>query len=104
MTKLITGILIEETTTLTVEEVCCRYHIPKALLLDLIEYGVFNNTTTQIDQIIFDGKALKTMEAAFRLHKDLDINLPGVALALELLEEMDNMRCELRMLRKLIRD
>jgi chaperone modulatory protein CbpM len=104
MTKLITGILVEETTTITFEEVCCRYHIPKALLQDLIEYGLFNNQTTQINQIRFDQKALKTMETAFRLHKDLEINLAGVALALELLEEMDNMRDELRMLRKQMDD
>lgn len=100
MNKVITGILIEETTTLTFNEVCQHYHIPKELLMDLIEYGIFNNQTTQIEQIIFDQNALRKMETGFRLHKDLDINLAGVALALELLEELDNMRNELRMLQK----
>lgn len=104
MTKLITGILVEETTTFTFEEVCCQYHIPQALLVELIEYGLFNNQTTQIDEISFDQKALQTMETAFRLHKDLDINLPGVVLALELLEKIDNMHNELHMLRRQMKD
>lgn len=100
MTKLITGIVIEESTTYTIEEVCQHYHIPKALLVELIEYGLFDNNTTQLELIKLDQKALRTMETAFRLHRDLDINLPGVALAVELLEKIDNMRDELRMLRK----
>lgn len=100
MTKLITGILLEETQTLSFEEVCVQYHIPKTLLVDLIEYGLFDNQTTQLKEIRFTPKALRTMETAFRLHRDLEINLPGVALALELLEEMNNLRDELHLLRK----
>ena len=100
MDELITGILLEETTTFSFKEVCQHYHIPKELLIDLIEYGLFNNQTTEIEKITFDQNALRKMEKAFRLHRDLDINLSGVALALELLDEMNNMRNELRMLRK----
>jgi chaperone modulatory protein CbpM len=100
MNKVITGILIEETTTFTFNEVCQNYHIPKELLMDLMEYGIFNNQTTQIEQVTFDQNALRKMEIGFRLHKDLDINIAGVALALDLLEELDNMRNELRMLQK----
>ena len=34
---------------------------------------------------------------ALRLQRDLEINLPGVALALELMEELERLRRELRM-------
>lgn len=100
MSKIILGVLEEDTIHFSFEEVCTYYHIPKELLMELIEYGLFDNKTTQIEQIIFDQKALKKIETAFRLHKDLEINLPGVALALDLLEEMEKMRSELQILRK----
>ncbi|HRP35895.1 MAG TPA: chaperone modulator CbpM, partial [Gammaproteobacteria bacterium] len=31
-------------------------------------------------------------QVAMRLHHDLDVNLPGVALALDLLEEIERLR------------
>ncbi|WBV66483.1 hypothetical protein PGH44_03130 [Legionella pneumophila] len=43
---------------------------------------------------------MRRLESAFRLHRDLGINLPGVALALDLLEKIDQMHHELEILRK----
>ncbi|MCL9684678.1 chaperone modulator CbpM [Legionella maioricensis] len=97
---LLIGVLIEETTTISFNEVCRKYHIPKELLIEMIEQGLFPNQTTQIEQVVLDQKALRRLESAFRLHRDLGINLPGVALALDLLEEMEKMRRELEILRK----
>ncbi len=94
------GVLIEETTTISFNEVCRKYNIPKELLIDMIEQGLFPTQTTQVEQVALDQKALRRLESAFRLHRDLGINLPGVALALELLEEMEKMRSELDILRK----
>lgn len=97
---LLIGVLIEETTTISFNEVCRKYNIPKELLIEMIEQGLFPNQTTQIEQITLDQKALRRLESAFRLHRDLGINMPGVALALELLEEIEKMRNELDILRK----
>lgn len=94
------GVLIEETTTISFVEVCHRYNIPKELLLEMIEEGLFPNQPSPPENIKLDQKALHRIEAAFRLHKDLGINLPGVALALDLLDEMHSLRDELSILRK----
>jgi chaperone modulatory protein CbpM len=40
---------------------------------------------------------LRRARTALRLQRDLEINLPGVALALELMEELERLRRELRM-------
>lgn len=98
--KILTGVLIEETTTYSFIEVCQKYQIPKELLIEMIEQGLFSNKTTQLEQIALDQKELLRIESAFRLHQDLGINLPGVALALDLLEEIEKMRHELDILRK----
>jgi chaperone modulatory protein CbpM len=98
--NLITGMLIEETFTSSFNEVCHKYHIPKELLLEMVEYGLFSTKTTKIEQLKLTQKDLQTIETAFRLHRDLEINLPGVALVLELLERIDQMNEELNILRK----
>ncbi|WP_298628448.1 chaperone modulator CbpM [uncultured Legionella sp.] len=98
--NLLIGMLIEETTTYTFVEVCHRYNIPEALLNEMIEYGLFPNQPTDPQKIAIDQKALRRIESAFRIHHDLGINLPGVALALELMDKMEKMQSELEILRK----
>ncbi|TAL58685.1 MAG: molecular chaperone [Legionella sp.] len=98
--NLLTGVLIEETTTYTFTEVCHRYHIPKELLIEIIEIGLFPEQNITAEQMVLDQKSLMRLETAFRLHRDLEVNLPGVALALELMDEMERMRNELAILRK----
>ena len=98
--RVVTGMLIEETSTYTFIEVCSRYHIPKELLVEMIEQGFFEHPSLEKEQISLEPKELRRIESAFRLHRDLGINLPGVTLALDLLEQMESMRQELEILRK----
>ncbi|MGL5741247.1 MAG: chaperone modulator CbpM [Legionella sp.] len=94
------GVLIEETTTFTFNEVCTKYHISNELLLEMVEYGLFSSPTTQTEQLKLNQKDVLKIESAFRLHRDFGINIPGVALALELLEKIDQLNDELTILRK----
>lgn len=96
----IIGVLIEETTTISFNEVCQKYHIPEELLLEMVEYGLFSSRTTKIEHLKLNQKDLRKIESAFRLHQDLGVNLPGVALALELLEKINQLNEELNILRK----
>lgn len=96
----IIGVLIEETTTISFQEVCHKYRIPEALLHEMVEHGLFSTKTTTKELITLSPKDLLKIESAFRLHRDLRINLPGVALALELLEKIDRMNDELTILRR----
>lgn len=98
---ILTGVLIEESTTISFIEVCHRYHIPEALLMEMIEEGFFNTPSIEQERIALNQNELRKMEKAFRLHRDLGVNLPGVALALELLEEMEHLRQELDVLKHL---
>jgi chaperone modulatory protein CbpM len=98
--QIIIGVLIEETSSMPFEEVCNRYNIPKELLIDMIEHGLFSNPAHDIEHTQLNPKDLRRIESAFRLHRDLEINLPGVAVALELLEELEYLRTELDILRK----
>jgi chaperone modulatory protein CbpM len=96
----IIGVLIEETTTISFNEVCHKYQIPEELLIEMVEYGLFSCQTTKMEQLNLNQHDLHKIESAFRLHQDLGINLPGVALALDLLEKIDKLNDEINILRK----
>lgn len=46
----------------------------------------------------FSGSALRRARLAMRLARDLEVNPPGVALALDLIEEIDSLRARLHRL------
>jgi chaperone modulatory protein CbpM len=98
--NLFLGVLIEDDASITYVEICHKYNISEDLLNDMVEHGLLPAQTNQNHQASLDQSALRRMETAFRLHRDLDINLPGVALALDLLEEMKAIRSELDILSK----
>lgn len=98
--NLLVGVLLEEEYTISYTEVCHKYHIPKELLIEMMEHGLFSNQSTQLEQLKLNQNELHRLESAFRLHHDLDINLPGVVLALDLLEKIDKLSNELDILRK----
>jgi chaperone modulatory protein CbpM len=58
----------------------------------LLEEGVITTLSVSATERHFDGHALRRTRIAVRLQRDLGINLPGVALALDLLEELERLR------------
>ncbi len=100
--SILIGMLIEESETITYTEVCHKYNIPKKLLVEMMEHGLFSNKSMHVEQLNLNQKELRRIESAFRLHRDLGINLPGVVLAIELLEKIEKLDNELHILRKII--
>ncbi|WP_058534706.1 chaperone modulator CbpM [Legionella saoudiensis] len=97
---ILVGVIIEEGKTYTYTEVCLKYNIPKQLLSEMMEHGLFSNTSTELEQLRLNQKELHKIESAFRLHRDLGINLPGVVLAIELLEKIEKLNEELDILHR----
>ncbi|MDR3442769.1 MAG: chaperone modulator CbpM [Legionella sp.] len=98
--NILIGVLIEDSETISYTEVCHKYNIPKELLTEMMEYGLFSNQSSQIEQLKLNPQELKRIESAFRLHRDLGINLPGVVLAIELLEKIEHLDEELNILHR----
>lgn len=97
---IITAVLVDENTNISFVEICHQYHIPEELLQEMIEYGFFGQTTASIDTITFDNQMLKRILSARRLQQDLALNIPGIILALELIEELTQVRDELAILQR----
>jgi chaperone modulatory protein CbpM len=91
----LTGEIFEEYAVLSVDELSRLCAVDRAYIVELVQEGVLSVTAVEAEQWRFAGTALRRARTALRLQRDLEINLPGVALALELMEELDALRREL---------
>jgi chaperone modulatory protein CbpM len=62
--------------------------------VEFVEEGVLSVVNVS-SEWHFTGAALRRARLAVRLERDLELNLAGVALAIELLEELAQLRREL---------
>lgn len=95
---LLTGVIVEESSELSLQELGRACASSTEWLIELVEEGVLEPVGERQSRWRFTGASLKRARAARRLHQDLNINLAGVALALELIEEIESMRERLRRL------
>ncbi len=97
--KPLNAIMLDEHSTLTYTEVCAYLNIPEALLIEMQEQGLFEVIVIQATPCI-NQQAISRIESACRLHQHLGVNLPGVVLALELLDELQELRHRLAVLER----
>lgn len=85
--------LLDQTTTYSLTEVCERSGVHTEFIVELVEYGIISPVEQTSDrQWAFDVQALARLRRAQRLQQDLNLNLPGVALSLELLDDLQRLR------------
>jgi chaperone modulatory protein CbpM len=95
----IVGILVEEHAELTLYEVCSACAVEVEGILALVDEGVLSPVGGEVPQWRFSGAELRRATTALRLQRDLGINPAGVALALELLDEIEKLQVRLAALR-----
>lgn len=95
----LTGEIFEEYAVLSVDELSRLCAVEPSYIVELVQEGVLSVTAVEAEQWRFAGTALSRARRALRLQRDLELNLAGVALALELMEELDALRRELSALK-----
>jgi chaperone modulatory protein CbpM len=91
------GVLIlDETHEITLDELTRTCRVKTEWVMELIEEGVLEPAQKSGPQWRFASTSIVRVEKARRLQRDLGINLPGIALALELLERIDALEARLR--------
>ena len=90
------GLLLDESTELTLNDLCRSCAARRELIEALVEEGVLTPVNRDPAAYRFPGSSLKLAIKAVRLHQDLGLNPPGVALALDLMAEIDRLRARLR--------
>ncbi len=83
----------------TLNEICERCGVHAELVTEMIEYGIVTPIEPAQKRWQFSASALLRLHRAQRLRRDLDLNLPGLALSLELLDEIEKLRGEINALK-----
>lgn len=79
---------------LNVDELCQSAELSVEHLLEIVEYGILQPSGQTPAQWLFDAGALVVVKRALRLRRDLDLEWAGIALALELMAELEQLRHE----------
>lgn len=84
----LSGIVLDERVTFTLSEFSRACGVQHELVIEMVQEGVIEPAGSDETGWLFYGASLVRARAALRLVRDLDVNWPGAALALDLLEEL----------------
>jgi chaperone modulatory protein CbpM len=95
----VSGVLLDEDNFLTLDEVSHACAVQTQFIVELVEEGLITPELAaepeEPRQWRFTGMHMRHARIALHLQNDLGINLAGVAVALQLLEEVEVLRARL---------
>lgn len=94
------GVLLDEDLTVTFSELGQLCGSSAQVLELLIDEGVLDPRGRGPEDWRFSGREVRRARRLLRLQRDLDLDLTGAALALDLLEEIEGLRARLRVLER----
>jgi len=94
----LSGIVLEELTELTLIDLSRACAVHADLIVELVDEGVLLPVGREPNRWRFTGIHMRRATVALRLQRDLGVNFAGAALALQLLDEVDDLRAQLRLM------
>ena len=94
-TRALTGRVLDDDVCLTLAELSHACAIHAEWVVELVDQGILDPRGRDLPQWRFTGIQLRRALVVQRLQRDLDVNLAGAALALDLLDQLDALRAEL---------
>lgn len=91
----IEGAIVENEVHMTIVELSQAAHTPEDLIMSWVLEGVLSPIGSSPKDWRFSGNSLTRAKTAARLTHDLELNTSGVALALDLLDEITRLRNQL---------
>jgi chaperone modulatory protein CbpM len=92
MTAKQTCTVLDDTITFNLNELCKVCQVKDEIVHDMINEGILSPKGNSPQSWTFSAVSIKKIQVTIRLQEDLGVNLPGAALALELLEELEGLR------------
>lgn len=89
------GNIVEDETRLTMRQLCDACAVRAEYIIELVNEGFIEPSGVEKSHWCFTGVSIHRVQKAKRLQQDLGLNLAGVALALELLDEIERLRARL---------
>jgi chaperone modulatory protein CbpM len=94
-TTWIEGAIVENEVFMSIVEISQATRAPEELIMSWVTEGVLSPAGSSPQDWRFSGDSLKRARTAAHLTHDLELNTPGVALALDLLDEIHRLRNQL---------
>ena len=85
---------------LSLEEICFATQNPSQTIIEIVNQGIVEPEGSGPETWVFNTQMISVTKRACRLHRDLEIDWSGIALAISLIEELDQLRDENQRLRK----
>lgn len=89
---ILNGTILDEETEFSLLEICSICTIPVETVQDMITEGLINPKGSGPRHWRFTTLEIRRIKRTLRLQRDLGINLPGCALVLDLLDELEELR------------
>jgi chaperone modulatory protein CbpM len=83
-----------------VEAVAQVADLPVTVVIDIVEHGIVEPVGAAPEFWQFDVNMQLSIKKAYQLHRELDVDWPGIALAMALLEQVDALKRENALLRQ----
>jgi chaperone modulatory protein CbpM len=83
---------VTPTTYFSFTEVCVQTGVEEDTVFEIIEQGIVEPIGASSDDWQFSPEMLILTQKAVRMHRDLDVDWAGIALAIELLDEIELLR------------
>jgi chaperone modulatory protein CbpM len=91
----IEGAIVEDEVHMSIVEISQAARAPQDLIMSWVSEGVLSPAGSSPQDWRFSGDSLKRAKTAAHLTHDMELNTPGVALALDLLDEITRLRNQL---------
>lgn len=95
-TTILSGHILENETRLTLRQLCDICAVHAEYIIELVDEGFIEPSGVEKSHWCFSGITIKRVRKAKHLQRDLGLNPAGVALAIELMDEIEGLRAKLR--------
>ncbi len=94
----VTGEIVDETIQYRLKDVCevCGVHAER--VVEMVEAGIIDARGDKPTMWRFSAVSVMRSSKALRLQRDLEINIPGLAVTLDLLDEVESLRAQVQSL------
>ena len=92
--------LVHTAAPCSIEELSVACNVDADWIAELVEHGVIEPIGRSRSDWKFTSLTIVRVAKARRLERDLNLDLPGLAIVLDLLDEIDDLRVQLRKFRR----
>lgn len=103
MTRIYEVEVIGQGHAYSLRELCQRIQLEEDFVAQCVDHGITEVSGRRREEWRFPPEAVFRIQRAWRLQRDLQLDFTGLSVVLDLLEDIENMRHEINVLRRRLR-